>query len=278
MIANKKELIKTERLPSFIEPKNLDEAKLSINQLGRNLHEHAYLVGMNLIWVKKQFKHGEFIPWIENNVWFNRMTACRFMAFAIKCIKQGYLLEYHPNKRDSNVTPCYISGTYQTVIIDPPWPIEKIERYERPYQEPNLDYVTMTIEAIEKSKMPISKNAHVYLWTIQKFLPTAFEIFETWDVKYIQTLVWHKNVGFTPHGLFMNNAEFVLFGRRGSLPLLKAGEKVVFTGKVREHSRKPDEFYDLVKKVSPEPRIDIFSREKRDGFDSFGNETEKFQN
>ena len=199
------------------------------------------------------------------------------MAYTKRADELGYLPEYHPNRQISSNASVALPGEYQTVIIDPPWPIQKIERYERPYQEANLDYVTMTIEAIEKSKMPISENAHVYLWTTPKFLPTAFEIFDAWDVRYIQTLVWHKNVGFTPQGLFMNNAEFVLFGRRGNLPLIKAGEKVVFTGKVREHSRKPDEFYELVKKVSPPPRIDIFSREKRDGFDQWGNEIDKFQ-
>jgi len=168
-------------------------------------------------------------------------------------------------------------GSYRTIIIDPPWPIQKVIRQERPYQEASLDYPILSIEAIKNMKLPFaSDGCHIYLWTIQRFLPTAFEILNCWDVKYIQTLVWHKNVGFTPFGLFMNNVEFVLFGRKGALPLLKPGEKAVFKGKVREHSRKPDEFYELVKKVSPEPRIDIFSREKRDGFDRWGNEIEKF--
>lgn len=168
-------------------------------------------------------------------------------------------------------------GSYRTIIIDPPWPIKKIIRRERPYQNAELDYPVLSVETIKNMKLPFaSDGCHVYLWTIQRYLPVAFEVLSCWGVKYIQTLVWEKNVGFTPFGLFMNNVEFVLFGRIGSLPLLKAGEKAAFKAKVREHSRKPDEFYELVKKVSPEPRIDIFSREKREGFDSWGDEIEKF--
>lgn len=180
--------------------------------------------------------------------------------------------------REKQEEPLIIPGTYRTIVIDPSWPIEKIERDVRRQQTPSLGYesVPMTIDAIKGTKLPFAKNCHVYLWTTQKFLPIAFEIVEAWEVNYIQTLVWHKNVGFTPFGLFMNNVEFVLFGRKGNLPLLKVGIKAVFEGKVREHSRKPDEFYDIVKLASPEPRIDIFSRERREGFEQWGNEIDKF--
>jgi len=186
-----------------------------------------------------------------------------------------YMVQKKKQKEQSEVN--VPKGKYRTIVIDPPWPMQKIIRQERPYQEKNLDYPVLSIQAIKEITLPFSDDGcHVYFWTTQKFLPIAFEIFNQWEVKYIQTLVWHKNVGFTPFGLFMNNVEFVLFGKKGNLPLLKSGEKAVFRGKVREHSRKPDEFYDLVKKVSPEPRIDMFSRERREGFDSWGDEVEKF--
>lgn len=185
--------------------------------------------------------------------------------------------EIEQQKRQKSQTEIILpEGQYRTIVIDPPWPMEKTLREERPYQGIELDYQTMTIEAIKTLKLPCADECHVYLWATQKFLPISFQLFEDWDVKYIQTLVWHKNVGFTPFGLFMNNVEFVLFGRRGSLPLLKAGLKACFEGKVREHSRKPNEFYDLVRSVSPEPRIDVFSREKREGFEQLGDEIDKF--
>ena len=75
---------------------------------------------------------------------------------------------------------------------------------------------------------------------------------------------------------WMYNTEHVLFGRIGSLKLEKLGIKLAFNEKSREHSRKPDVFYDIVKQASPEPRLDMFSRESREGFNLWGNEVNKF--
>jgi len=168
-------------------------------------------------------------------------------------------------------------GKYRTIVIDPPWPVEKILREERPNQY-DLDYPTMSIEEIKAfplRKMAFEDGSHIYLWTTQKYLPVSFEVFKAWDVNYECLLTWVKNVGFTPFS-WMYSTEHCLFGRIGSLPLLKMGKRLDFTGKVREHSRKPDQFYNLVAEVSPEPRIDIFSREKHDGFEQYGNEISKF--
>lgn len=266
-------------LPVWKEPEDINEAKIFILDLGQNIHEHVYLVGKYLIWIKEKVGYGNFENWINENIWFGDRTAQRFIAFSKKCEYQNKLLEYHPRKLKVKTDTVSVLGIgeFRTLVIDPPWPVEKVERYERPYQEPYIGYPTMTIDAIKAMGLPFAEECHIYLWTTQKFLPFAFEVFETWQVKYIQTLVWHKNVGFTPFGLFMNNVEFALFGRKGSLSLIKAGEKLCFESKGREHSRKPDEFYNLVRKVSPEPRIDIFSREKRDGFDQWGNEIDRFK-
>jgi len=168
-------------------------------------------------------------------------------------------------------------GKYRTIIIDPPYPMTKLLRDVRPNQMLELDYTTMTIDEIKL--FPIRKimadNCHVYLWTTHKYLPTAFDIFKLWGVNYECLLTWVKNVGFTPYS-WMYSTEHILFGRAGSLELLKKGERVDFSAKVREHSRKPNEFYDLVRRVSPEPRIDVFAREKHDGFDVWGDEVKKF--
>jgi N6-adenosine-specific RNA methylase IME4 len=74
----------------------------------------------------------------------------------------------------------------------------------------------------------------------------------------------------------MYSTEHALFGRFGSLDLLVKGKRLDFQGKVREHSRKPSTFYELVSLASPEPRLDMFSRESHKGFEQWGNETDKF--
>lgn len=166
---------------------------------------------------------------------------------------------------------------YRAIVIDPPWPMEKILRDERPNQF-NFDYPTMEIDEIKAlpiKDMALDDGCHIYLWTTQKFLPVAFEVFEAWGVHYQCLMTWVKNVGFTPFS-WMYSTEHCLFGRIGSLPLLKLGMRLDFEAKVREHSRKPGEFYNIVKQVSPEPRLDWFSREPHEGFEQYGNETAKF--
>ena len=134
----------------------------------------------------------------------------------------------------------------------------------------------MSVDEIEALKLPAADAAHIYLWTTHRFLHDAYHVLEAWGCRHEVTLTWVKNNGFAPFS-WMRTTEFVLFGRRGgALALLRLGLPVHFDGKVRQHSRKPDEFYDLVKRASPGPRIDMFAREKREGFDVWGNETGKF--
>lgn len=181
----------------------------------------------------------------------------------------------HPRKQVYVPLP---EGKYRTIVIDPPWPIEKILREVRPNQL-GLDYPTMTIEEIEALPVPelaYEDGCHIYLWTTHKYLPMAFKVLDAWGANYECLLTWVKNVGITPFS-WMYSTEHCLFARIGNLPLLKLGKRLDFEAKVREHSRKPDEFYNLVKEVSPEPRIDMFSREKREGFAQYGNELDRFK-
>ena len=149
---------------------------------------------------------------------------------------------------------------FRTIVIDPPWQMKKIKRRVRPNQQ-GFDYPTMTLEEIKTIKLPVNpEGCHVFLWTTHKYLIHAFDVFEAWDVEYQGVFTWCKNVGFTPFS-WMYSTEHCLYGHIGCLPLFQEGG--AFYAKVREHSRKPDEFYEFVRQVSPEPRIDIFSREER---------------
>ncbi len=184
------------------------------------------------------------------------------------------------NQPEPVKTPGFPEKIFSCIVVDPPWPMKKIEREERPNQGPTLDYPTMKIKEI--GNLPIEKLAdpngcHVYLWTTHKHLISAFKVFKNWGVKYQCLLTWVKPTGMTPFS-WMYNTEHVLFGRIGSLDLEKYGVKLSFEEKSREHSRKPDIFYDIVRKVSPGPRLDMFSREEREGFESWGAETDKFTN
>ena len=91
------------------------------------------------------------------------------------------------------------------------------------------------------------------------------------------SVVWHKSGGFQPMDLPQFNCEFILYARLGS-PVFVDSKNFTccFHGERREHSRKPDAFYDMIRRVTGGSRIDVFSREKRDGFAQYGNEIDKF--
>jgi N6-adenosine-specific RNA methylase IME4 len=166
------------------------------------------------------------------------------------------------------------SAKYHTIVIDPPWPMQKIIRQVRPNQTKELDYPTMAINEIKQLPIPelaSSEGCHVYLWTTHKYLPDAFKIFNHWHVDYECLLTWVKNVGFTPFS-WMYSTEHVLFGRIGDLKVLKEGIRLDFKAKVTIHSKKPDLFYVRVRDVSPALRLEMFAREPHEGFDSWGNE------
>ena len=165
-------------------------------------------------------------------------------------------------------------GKYDVVVIDPPWPIERVPMGDaQPYEAKELDYKTMSIEDIGKMDVPASDNAWVFLWSINRFMPEAYDLLAGWGLKYRYTMVWHKAGGMAlPHGP-MHNAEFVLVGSKGSPVWLDTkGFRCVFEGKRRGHSVKPAEFYDLVRRITAGRRIDMYGRSKIDGFDWWGNE------
>jgi len=92
---------KVEGLPKWNPPNNVRDAATIISKLGKNLHEHAYVVGRHLLWVKKEVAHGTFLPWIEQNIWFGSRTSTNMMRYAERCIKAEQTLEYHPRKSET---------------------------------------------------------------------------------------------------------------------------------------------------------------------------------
>lgn len=178
-----------------------------------------------------------------------------------------------------------IDRQYQLIVVDPPWPLKKPKRKTRPVSDAKEEYKTLTLNQIHRLPIPEitdPTNCLLFLWTTNTYLFDSREILEGWGFKYLLTMVWEKTSGRVIGGFHWRN-EFILVGYLGEFgkQMIKITGKAiptVFQAPSPFHSAKPDQFYSLIKTKFPGPRIDLFARKKRKGFDVWGDEINgKFQ-
>ena len=169
---------------------------------------------------------------------------------------------------------------YKTIVIDPPWKIQPIspsisKKFHSPLAK-GLPYETMTDK--ELLEFPIDKftddTAGLFLWTTHSKIEFAFELLKKWGFHFHCLLTWNKLEGINCWG-FTRNSEFVLYGyKKKNIVRLdsKKNMPTSFTERRTTHSTKPQTFYNLLLRSTPEPRIDIFARRTRVGFDVWGND------
>lgn len=167
--------------------------------------------------------------------------------------------------------------TYATIVADPPWTPELGATWATRFTDkarPQKHYETMGLDWIKSLQPPANDQAHLWLWALAQHVDAAFDVARAWGFQPITTLTWCKpGLGV---GRFQCNTEHVVIARRGS----RFGNPFGATGGTwfewprGRHSAKPGAFYDLVERVSPGPYLEMFARDKRLGWDSWGNEVD----
>ena len=176
---------------------------------------------------------------------------------------------------------------FGTILADPPWQFLNRTGKMAPEHKRLSRYATMQLPDI--MALPVedraADTAHLYLWVPNALLPEGLAVLSAWGFTYKSNIVWHKirkdggpdgrGVGF----YFRNVTEIVLFGVRGkNVRTLAPGRRQVniIKSQKREHSRKPDELYDIVEQCSTGPYLEMFARGTRPGWKSWGNQADDY--
>jgi N6-adenosine-specific RNA methylase IME4 len=181
---------------------------------------------------------------------------------------------------------CAAGKRFHTVLADPPWRFTNRTGKVAPEHRRLSRYETMTAEEI--CALPVAEltrePAHLYLWVPNALLPEGLRVLQAWGFEYKANIVWHKvrkdggsdgrGVGF----YFRNVTELLLFGVRGKNARTEApGRRQVnyLSSRKREHSRKPDEQYELIESCSRGPYLELFARGTRPRWTYWGNQADE---
>jgi N6-adenosine-specific RNA methylase IME4 len=170
-----------------------------------------------------------------------------------------------------------------TILADPPWRFQNKTGKIAPEHSRLRRYETLPVDDIANLAVReiVDDVAHLYLWVPNAMLPDGLRVLSEWGFTYKSNIIWHKirqdggpdgrGVGF----YFRNVTEVLLFGVRGksARTLAPARSQVNFMAtRKREHSRKPDEQYDLIEKCSSGPFLELFARGTRSNWLVWGNQ------
>lgn len=175
-----------------------------------------------------------------------------------------------------------MSGKYRTIVADPPWHYDRTgitfaDKDSGRFAGTGLPYGTMSVDEI--AALPVGEmaadDAHLYLWTTQRYLWDSRRIAQAWGFRPVKLLIWAKPpTGFAIGGRYGNACEFVLFGQRGSIPITQRIPRDWWEWpRSGGHSAKPEAFLDIVEQVSPAPRVELFARRARFGWDYWGDQS-----
>jgi N6-adenosine-specific RNA methylase IME4 len=163
---------------------------------------------------------------------------------------------------------------YGVIYADPPWKFAPYSEETGMDRAADNHYPTMDVAAICALEVPSAKDCVLFLWATVPMLPQALEVMGAWGFEYKSHFAWIKNKAGT--GFWARNKhELLLIGTRGSIPAPAHGEQYASAIEADrgKHSTKPFAFREMIEDMFPTlPKLEMFAREKFEGWDAWGNE------
>lgn len=201
----------------------------------------------------------EFIPYIESGV----MTVHE----AEKGIKKQERAEMHASKR----AQAFPVGKYAVIYADPPWKYDNSGFDEAA----DAEYPTMPLDEI--CSLPVqslaSDGSILFLWATNPLLQEAMKVISAWGFEYKTNMAWIKDRGRGKGWYLKSKHELLLIGTREGTPHPETRPDSCFESpRGNVHSKKPELAYEIIESMYPGNKIELFSRQPREGWEAWGNE------
>lgn len=254
------------------------DGKVSLTTLSSFQPTHAEILGRAYRRRSKQWDDAtrkEIVEWVER---------CEDEGLTVEQLRTALVTPPRNGKSSAHIEPA--SGcrtvkslrqltdageTFGTIYADPPWKYGN----QATRASTNNHYATMTVDEI--AALPVAQLAaegcHLHLWTTNAFLFEGPRIFAAWGFEYKSCFVWVKpQMGIGNY--WRVSHEFLLLGVRGKARFLDHGLTSWLQADRGEHSAKPEQVRLMIEKAGPGPRLELFARQKANGWTVWGNEIE----
>lgn len=168
---------------------------------------------------------------------------------------------------------------YSVIVADPPWQYRNKNTGGSMKSGSNAKYPTMSLEEICSLPVPTicEKDCVLFLWGTTPLADYPPKVMGAWGFKYKTKIYWRKIMSLGMGYWFRGQIEECLVGIKGNVKAFRLQKPNFIQSKARDHSQKPEEFFQLIEPAiqNMNPKIELFARERRDGWDSWGNEIEE---
>lgn len=261
-----------------------------ICQAARRTIQNAIRIGELLTQRRAELKHGQWLPWLDENINFDQKTAWNYMRLYEERDKLGNVPnlsdayrrladiareekreDYFQRLSQSTASEAPPLGPFEVIVADPPW---QYEFTPSPARRIENQYDTLGLEQIAAHRPDASTDAVLFLWSPTPLLPEALRVMDSWGFRYRSAAIWDKQrlgMGFW----FRIQHENLLVGTQGN-PLAvpePARVRSIFSEPWAGHSIKPRTVYEWIERAFPgTQKLEMYARQARPGWAVWGNE------